>query len=58
LVVLYRLLDIAHPRKRLEVESREGSMPKLKAWLAGRWVAGAGFMAGALIALVPMLRAS
>jgi hypothetical protein len=30
-------------------------MPKLKAWLAGHWVAGAGFMAGALIALVPIL---
>jgi hypothetical protein len=31
LVVLHRLLDIAHPRKRLGVESRERSMPKLKA---------------------------
>jgi hypothetical protein len=30
-------------------------MPKPKAWLAGRRGAGAGFMAGALIALVAIL---
>jgi hypothetical protein len=30
-------------------------MAKLKAWLADRWVAAAGFMAGALLALVPLL---
>jgi hypothetical protein len=32
-------------------------MSKLKAWFASRWVAGAGFMGAALLALVPVLGA-
>ncbi|MBB6309686.1 HXXEE domain-containing protein [Xanthobacter tagetidis] len=33
-------------------------MQNLKAWLAGRWVAAAGFMAGALLAILPLLDAA
>lgn len=33
-------------------------MQNLKTWLAGRWVAAAGFMAGALLAILPLLHAA